>query len=220
MKVLICVPCMDAVQTSFFTSVLGLRYDPRHQYHWSVKCNSLVYNARNEMAMEAIGGGYDVMVSFDSDLVLPEDALLRLVGIIETGADFVTGLYFRRRLPTSPLILKALDWYEDEVLGAQEVAEVYEDYPRDCVFPVAGAGFGCCAVRVEAMKKVVPMFRVAPFTPMPRLSEDYSFCWRLGKVEGVKMVCDSGLKPGHAGLWVYGEKDWDGQVKMKHGAEE
>ena len=214
-KIMICVPTLDKVDASFFTSVLALKYDGAHRYAWNVKSNSLVYDARTEMALEAINGGYDVMVSLDSDLVLEPETLLNLVAGIEAGNDLVTGLYFKRRLPTQPLILKALDWFEDEQLGAQEFAEVYEDYPRQSVFDVAGAGFGCCAVRVETMKRMVPMFRCAPFTPLPRLSEDYSFCWRMGRVPGARMVCDSRIRPKHAGLWLYGEADWDRQREVQ-----
>lgn len=213
-KIMICVPTLDRVDASFFTSVLALKYDGEHRYAWNVKSNSLVYDARNEMALEAINGGYDVMVSLDSDLVLEPETLLNLVAGIEAGNDFVTGLYFMRRLPTKPLILKELDWYEDEVLGAQESAEVYEDYPRDSVFEIAGCGFGCCIMSVEMVKHMTVAYRMNPFTPMPRLSEDYSFCWRARKL-GYRLWCDSRIRPGHAGLKVYGEADWDRQMEAE-----
>ena len=70
-----------------------------------------------------------------------------------------------RRLPTKPLILKELDWYEDETLGAQEVAEVYEDYPRDSVFEITGCGFGCCVMSVEMLKRMTVAYRMNVFTP-------------------------------------------------------
>ena len=127
--------------------------------------------------------------------------------------DFVSGLYFMRRLPTKPLILKELDWYEDEVLGAQESAEVYEDYPRDSVFEIAGCGFGCCIMSVLKVEHMTVAYRMNPFTPMPRLSEDYSFCLRARKL-GYKLWCDSRIRPGHAGLMVYRQEDWDAQREV------
>ena len=63
---------------------------------------------------------------------------------------------------------------------------------------------------VEMVKHMTVAYRMNPFTPMPRLSEDYSFCWRARKL-GYKLWCDSRIRPLHAGLKLYGEADWDRQ---------
>ena len=219
-KVVIGIPCMDTVSTSFFSSVLGQRYDSCHQYSYAIEAGSMVYDARGRIAQRAINAGADWLVMYDSDMVLPSTTTMALLDTAmgdmpcpDRGVkkkDFVSGLYFMRRLPTKPLILKELDWYEDETLGAQEFAEAYEDYPRDSVFEIAGCGFGCCIMSVEMVKHMTVAYRMNPFTPMPRLSEDYSFCWRARKL-GYKLWCDSRIAPGHAGLWLYGEADWDRQ---------
>ena len=219
-KVVIGIPCMDTVSTSFFSSVLGQRYDSVHQYSYAIEAGSMVHDARGRIAQRAINAGADWLVFFDSDMVLSPETTMALLDTAigdmpcpdrgGVAKDFVTGLYFMRRLPTKPLILKELDWYEDEVLGAQESAEVYEKYPRDSVFEIAGCGFGCCIMSVEMVKRMTVAYRMNPFTPMPRLSEDYSFCWRARKL-GYKMWCDSRIRPGHCGLWVYGEGDWERQ---------
>ena len=119
----------------------------------------------------------------------------------------MTGLYFKRRLPTSPVILKALDWYQHETLGPQEVAETYDDYPAGEIFKIAGCGMGCCVMRTQLLKDVTMAFKYPPFTPLPRLSEDYAFCWRAGQI-GATLMCDSRILPKHAGLKLYGENDW------------
>ena len=242
-KVVIGIPCMDTVSTSFFSSVLGQRYDSVHQYSYAIEAGSMVYDARGRIAQRAINAGAEWLIMYDSDMVLPPETTQRLLdaamgdapsdvvpygsrtsSVSAEGADtfpkgedlggglrsFVSGLYFMRRLPTKPLILKELDWYEDEVLGAQEFAEVYEDYPRDSVFEIAGCGFGCCVMSVEMVKHMTVAYRMNPFTPMPRLSEDYSFCLRARKL-GYKLWCDSRIRPLHAGLKLYGEADWDRQ---------
>lgn len=227
-KVVIGIPCMDTVATSFFSSVLGQRYAPGHEYSYAIEAGSMVYDARGRIAQRAINAGAEWLVMLDSDMVLEADTVARLIeaaegnqgnreqgtgnqGNTEQGTgnrEFVTGLYFMRRLPTKPLILKDLDWYEDEVLGAQETAEIYESYPREAVFEIAGCGFGCCILSVEMLKRMTVAYRMNPFTPMPRLSEDYSFCWRARKM-GYKLWCDSQIRPGHCGLKVYTESDWD-----------
>ena len=208
-KVVIGIPCMDTVSTSFFSSVLAQRYDQVHQYLYAIEAGSMVYDARGRIAQRAINSGADWLVMYDSDMILTPETTMALLDTA-MGKEFVSGLYFMRRLPTKPLILKDLDWYEDEALGAQDVAEVYEDYPKRSVFEIAGCGFGCCIMSVEMIKRMTVAYRMNPFTPMPRLSEDYSFCWRARKL-GYKLWCDSRIRPGHAGLWVYGEGDWERQ---------
>ena len=223
-KVVIGIPCMDTVSTSFFSSVLGQRYDAVYQYSYAIEAGSMVYDARGRIAQRAINAGADWLIMYDSDMVLEPETTQRLLDAAMGDAsypdrggakkDFVTGLYFMRRLPTMPLILKSLDWYEDETMGPQEFAEVYEDYPRRSVFEIAGCGFGCCIMSVEMLKRMTVAFRMNPFTPMPRLSEDYSFCWRARKL-GYRLWCDSRIMPGHAGLKVYREEDWDRQEGAK-----
>lgn len=215
-KILVCVPTLDSVSASFHASQMMLRWDDGNKYAYSVKSNSLTYNARNEFALDAINGKYSFLVFLDSDILCEPDTILRLVKDIEdSGADLVTGIYFKRRLPTSPVIYKSIDWSEDAVLGAQEFVEAYEDWPREGgLFEIEGCGMGCCVIRVEMLPEVVAAFRMGPFTPMPRLSEDLSFCWRLKKL-GKRMLCDPGILVGHVGMWIYRRQDWDRQREVQ-----
>ena len=215
-KILVCVPTLDSVSASFHASQMMLRWDDGNKYAYSVKSNSLTYNARNEFALDAINGKYSFLVFLDSDILCEPDTILRLVkDIQDSGADLVTGIYFKRRLPTSPVIYKSIDWSEDAVLGAQEFVEAYEDWPREGgLFEIEGCGMGCCVMRVEMLPEVVAAFRMGPFTPMPRLSEDLSFCWRLKKL-GKRMLCDPGILVGHVGMWIYRRQDWDRQREVQ-----
>jgi GT2 family glycosyltransferase len=96
----------------------------------------------------------------------------------------------------------------------QNFVETYEDYPKDSVFEIAGAGFGCCIMRMSMVKDLIERCKGNPFQPLPELSEDYSFCYRA-KQAGYRLWCDSRIRPGHAGLHVYTEKDWTRQQKKR-----
>ena len=213
-KILIGIPTVSNVDASFFASILSMRYDDGNQYMTYVKSNSLIYNARIEIAHEAIRAGADYLMFIDSDMVCQSDTVKRMVAGIH-GKDFLTSLYFRRRMPTKPLILKYLEWYQDETLGAQTYAETYEDYPRDSVFEVEGCGFGCCIMRTEIAKRMEIACNGNPWTPLPNLSEDFAFCWRARQIEGIKLWCDSSIRPGHAGLHVYTQDDWIKQMEAR-----
>ena len=210
-KVIIGIPCMDSVSTSFFSSILGQEYTAGDLYSYGIEVGSMVYTARGRIANSAINRSADVLVFYDSDMILEPDTTTKLVNhIVKGGKDFVSGIYFKRNPNTEPLILKELDWYsgDDMIYGPQETAIIYEDYPKDTVFEIAGCGFGVCAMSVEMLKQVTVASKMNPFTPLPRLSEDYSFCFRARQA-GYKLWCDSTIKTGHAGLKVYTEADWE-----------
>lgn len=221
-RVVIGVPCMDTVSTSFFSSILTQRYTPGYQFSYAIEAGSMVYTARARIVQRAIMAEADYCIMYDSDMVLPNDTTMRLIDAMEGDMpypdrerqpkDFVSGLYFMRRLPTKPLILKSAEQYEDEY-GQQNFVETYEDYPKDSMFEIAGAGFGCCIMRMDMVKDMIERCKGNPFQPLPELSEDYSFCYRA-KEAGYRLWCDSRIKPGHAGLKVYTEADWS-KKRMK-----
>jgi len=240
-RVVIGIPCMDTVSTSFFSSILTQRYTPGYQFSYAIEAGSVVYTARARIVQRAIMAEADYCIMYDSDMILPPETTERLVDALEGGGaaevvphgtrtssvsgeaaatlpkgegrDFVSGLYFMRRLPTKPLILKSAEQYEDEY-GRQNFVETYEDYPRDSVFEIAGAGFGCCIMRMDMVKDLIERCKGNPFQPLPELSEDYSFCYRA-KQAGYRLWCDSRIRPGHAGLHVYTEQDWTRQQKKR-----
>ena len=207
-KILIGIPTMQYVAQQFLGSTLAMNYD-HNQYCYDIKANSLVYIARNEIAVDAIGGGFDWLVFLDSDMVLEPDTVSKLVhDAREFDHDFVTGLYFKRKLPTEPLILKHLGWTVDDNGIAKSEAEVYTDYPKNKMVEIAGSGMGCCIIKVDTLHKVANAFRCGPFDPMQQLSEDYAFCWRMRQYRR-KLWCDTSIKAGHAGTYVYTEEDYE-----------
>ena len=202
-NILICVPAMNTVATEFFSSFTGLRRVEGS--HVMLTKDTLIYSARNALAMTAVDRGYDWLFWLDSDMVFEPDTLERLLAEAEEkNLDVLSGLYFKRMSPTEPVILKKLDWRVNERGEVEKESEAYLDYPKDTLFEVAGAGTGCLLTKVDVYRKVVEKFGITPFQPLPNLGEDYSFCWRLGQVD-VKIYCDSRIKLGHAGAWIYDE---------------
>ena len=69
-RILIGIPTIDKVDSSFMTSVMGMDLSDGNEYAFTTRSNSLIYNARGSMAIEAINGKYDWLVMIDSDMVL------------------------------------------------------------------------------------------------------------------------------------------------------
>lgn len=190
MKIMICVPCMDMTTVTFTQSLATLRKVGETQIIF--KTGSLIYSSRNQLAADAIKAGVDYVVWFDADMSFQPDTLERLIQRLEEGCDIISGLYFRRLAPFTPVLFKWLNI--DSVLNRWQG---YDDYPEDSLFELQGIGFGCCAMKAEVLMDLIATEK-QPFTPLEGFGEDLSFCIRARK-HGYKIWCDSTIKCGHTG---------------------
>lgn len=207
-KVLIGIPMLGTVTAEFLKSILELRTPFDSQI--CLEVNSLTHVARNNLAYKALYGQYDYLVMIDSDMVFEPDSVTKLVNDLEQNknAGLVGALAFRRHFPTAPVLAKKLTWSKDANTGVVHYTdEIYEDYPRNTLFSVAGCGFGMVCIRCSSIWDVTRKFATAPFDPMPQFGEDYSFCWRMGKLD-MELLCDSSVLPGHVGTMVFTEREW------------
>ena len=175
MKTLIAIPCMDMVHTLFAKSVMTLQL--RDQVEVSFASGSLIYDARNKLAMKAVEEGFDRVLWLDSDMVFEPDLFPKLANRLDEGYSFVSGLYFKRKAPIAPVIYERCDLVENETHETIPVAKTFDDYPKDQLFEIKAAGFG----------------------------EDLAFCYRC-QMAGEKMLCDSSIKLKHLGLVEIGEE--------------
>lgn len=214
MRTLIAIPCMDMVHTVFMRSMLTLNKVGEVQY--CISCSSLIYDARNGLAKKAITEHFDRVLWLDSDMEFEPDLMERLSADMDEGREFVSGLYFKRKAPITPVIYRECGYYhskEDDKVTP--IAVSYDDYPRDSIFEVAAAGFGVVMVTTDLLTRVVEKFG-APFSPILGFGEDLSFCSRARDV-GAQLWCDSRVKLGHVGQGTITE-DIYLQNGVKHNA--
>ena len=205
MKTLIAVPCHDMVHADFMRSMVEL--DKPEGTAFAVIKNTLIYVARNAIADRAVKGGFDRVMWFDSDMIVPRDTLVRLSADMDEGREFVTGLYFTRRKPMIPVIDREIHWNLQPDGWVECGAESYYDYPQESIFPVAGCGFGVCITSVPLLKMMIEKYG-APFYPLMGMGEDNSFCFRVNE-SGGKCYCDSRIKAGHIGSMVFDETGYE-----------
>ena len=203
MKTLIAVPCFDMVHTDFMRCLIDLEKPEGTSY--TVIKNTLIYNARNTIAANAVKMGFDRIMWFDSDVTFAPDTLIRLSETMDkTGGDIVTGLYFTRKKNCRPVIFDNLLYNVMNDGRVQSGATYYEEYPKDSIFPVAGCGFGCVMTSVELINRLGQKYG-APFNPLFGLGEDLSFCHRANGILA-HSYCDSTVKCGHIGTMEYNEE--------------
>lgn len=203
MKTLIAIPHMDTVPFSFMMSLMRLMSVGETQI--ADRGSSLVYDARNRLAGQAVSQGYDRMLFLDSDMVFRPDLLVKLSQDLDEGREYVCGLFFSRKPAFEPVIYKTLE-YKCEGIKPEMKLEKHLDYPQNEVFQIAGSGFGAVLMTTDLINKVGDKFGY-PFSPVMGLGEDLSFCWRVQQL-GIPMYCDSRVKVGHAGILTVSEETY------------
>lgn len=202
MRTLIAIPCTENIPTITVKSLLSLQCE---DVEYSFTMNSLVYDARNLLAQKACENGFDRILWIDSDMVFDPDLFYRLSAHLDEGYDFVTGLYFSRKMPIIPIIYKDV-----KVLRNEEkllpVSVEYADYPKDSFFEIKGCGFGGCMMTTKMVLDVAQRYGL-PFSPILGFGEDLSFCKRATE-SGYKIFCDSSIKLGHRSYCVVQEEDY------------
>ena len=190
MKVLIAIPAMDSVPTQFAWSLATLQKEQNTIVAFQI--SSLVYTARNELARGAIKMGADFVLWLDSDMVFEPDTLKRLLkDYEEKKGDIITGVYYRRVPPFTPVLYDEFN-VADEAVTWKETRDVKDDF-----FEVEGCGFGCVLMPTETLFDVYEKYG-QPFDPISGSGEDLSFCWRARQL-GYKIVCYPSIQPGHVG---------------------
>ena len=203
-KVLIAVPCMDQVPAQFAQSLASL--DKVGECGIAFQISSLIYTARNKLAMIAIEKECDYVLWLDSDMVFPRDTLKRMLENKDKG-DIITGMYFRRVEPYHPCLFSKLD-INDEGGATEDQKEIPNGF-----FEVEGCGFGCVLTPVNVFIDVLTKFGDM-FSPISSVGEDLSFCWRARQC-GYKIVCDPSIPLGHVGHYVVDRGFYEAYAKAK-----
>lgn len=210
MKIMIAIPAQDLMHTGFVQSLLGLKIPEGAQIRYGMVMNSLVYEARNALAAQAVKEECDYVLWLDSDMTFGPDLLNDLLA---DDKDIVAGIFFRRRPPFNPCIYKTLR--ADREFPERNAHEQYDDYPKDTLFEVEGVGMAAVLVKIDVFRKITlneyKGHSVAPpFVPLLGYGEDLSFCIRAREA-GCEVWCDSRVKVGHMASVVVDEKAWEAQ---------
>lgn len=192
MKIFIAVPSMDQVPARFAQSLAMLRC--KYDAVVGFQMGSLVWDSRTKLSQRAIRCEADYMLWLDSDMEFPPDLLERLMDTLEKTpeADIVTGLYFRRVEPYSPVLFEKI-----QLAGPGANWKEFDQLPEEPVFEVEGCGFGAVLVPTDVIMSVTAKYG-DPFWPQNHLGEDLAFCIRAREL-GYHIYCDQTIKIGHVG---------------------
>ena len=215
-KILIAVPCMDQLPAQFAHSLATLTSYGIEDTKIAIWFNlgSLIYTSRDQIAKKALLDEADLVMWFDSDMVFNPDTLKKMLEHIDNGADIVTGVYYRRTPPYTPVIFDKMELNED---GTAFEFNEYKEIPSE-PFEVGACGFGCVLMKAEIFVSVFAKFGQM-FTPIANCGEDIAFCWRARQC-GYKILADPSIGLGHVGHAIVTKEffeNYQSTLKTKEG---
>jgi hypothetical protein len=157
--------------------------------------------ARNTAAQNFImqGPGFaDGILWIDDDMVIPSDAISRLLDQVNTlPCDFISGLYHQRAGDHLPVF-----YHFNKNKGH---FSIFKEYPENVIVPIEGCGFGfvwTSAKLIEAVARHPDFDSKKGWFPDERYSggfgEDLSFCHMATKCD-IQLYVDTGIQLGHMG---------------------
>lgn len=142
-----------------------------------------VPDARNFIVQEAINEGIDYIFFVDDDVIVPRNALVKL---IKHKVDVVGGMYYRKYFP-----LETVGMHEngDGQPGSMDDYTIGDIIHNTLVLPS-----GCTLIKVEVLKKIeYPWYKIITVNGRPTLTEDTYLCQKLKNI-GVDIITDTSIQ--------------------------
>ena len=208
MNILIAVPSMDSVPAVFAQSLAMLKKVGNCAVAFQV--GSLVYESRNDLAKYAVQSEADYVLWLDSDMMFEPELLEKMMATLqEKDLDILSGIYYRRRHPFSPVLMKKLSIAENNFCEYEN----FNAYPEDGIFEVEGIGFGCVLMKSDVLMDIKATYNDW-FSPFGRVGEDLSFCWRARQT-GHRIYADPSIQLGHCGQQIITKEFYEAFMKQK-----
>lgn len=209
-RILIAVPTFESIYPDTYQAVYELDRG-EHEVHFEFVRGYDIATARNRIAQRSLDVGADAVLMVDNDVVLPKDALLKL---LECGKDVCLGYYAHRGTDnqyhgnTCICKLKApdgSDYYHYPLESEYSAAEMNElKEAGKTAIKVHGGGMGCALIRTKVFRKAsYPWYDWVNYGDANRgiLSEDLYFC-SLCHVHGIEIYADVRVGCGHLFRYV------------------
>lgn len=189
--ILIAVPTDKYIEAKTFKAIFDLEVPVGYKVDFRPYVSNQIDTIRNEIVKETLRDNYNYLFSIDSDIVLPTDALKKM---LEADKDMITGLYIQRIEDTH-----TVEVYRS-TNGDGRAHIPYELLKGKGIVEVAGCGFGCVLVKrkvMEGLKYPYFVYRSA-LDHAHTYSEDVYFC-KQATDAGFTIWADTSILCDHLG---------------------
>lgn len=191
-KILIAIPTNAGIEPETFRSIYNMKVPDGYETHFEYFYGYQIDQIRNLIADWA--KHYDYLFSVDSDIVVPEDALEKM---ISHDLDAVSGVYIQRLHDR-----QTVELYYKTNMGHMNYTG--DDLPRNKLIEVSGFGFGCALIKREVFLAIdYPHFEYrSALDHKHTLSEDIDFCMKAEE-KGFKLYADTSIICDHIGKHTF-----------------
>ena len=187
MRVLIAMPTSRHIEVETSASLIGMHKVGEIGVYMPVGYSVDV--SRNLIVEHAISNNYDYIFWVDTDMIVPKDALIKM---LSSGKDIISGVYSYKLLNGTNAVAKINKNGTYKDIPLKKIRETNK------IMEVDGIGFGCVLTKTSvfnALRK--PYFK---FTEV--CGEDIYFCIKAQE-KGYKVYLDTSIKCGHIGSVNY-----------------
>lgn len=195
MNILIGIPTKDKIDIEAAISIANLDWG-EHSVEYTHSDGAGVYGiaqARNRLVMKALDGGYDKLFMIDSDMIVPEDAIEKL---LEPEEKIVIGVArYKNDSGRAPIFR-----YTTDSTGSD--AWLWDEIP-DGRFEIKSGGVACAMIDVEMLRRMKrPWFVWEERANGTYVGEDIVFYEKLQQM-GIHPWADGRVRCGHIGRYIY-----------------
>lgn len=190
-SILIAIPAAKYIEPETFQAIYELRIPEGYRADFRFFWCYLIDQGRNTIANYAIQCGYDYLLAIDSDIVIPPDALEKM---LEHDKSIISGMY-KSKLKDEPIEVYDLGF---KLLPPTLLKNV------NGLLEVGGFGFGCVLVQTVVLAKIgYPQFSYhQAWKYVDVVTEYVDFC-KKATTNGFKLYCDTSIQCKRKGdtLW-------------------
>lgn len=195
MNILIGIPSKDKIEIETAISIANLDWDG-HSITYTHADGAGVYGiaqARNRLVQKAIDGGYDKLFMIDSDMIVPEDAIINL---LDPDEPIVIGVARYKNDSGRAPIFKGV---QDET-GSDAWRWDQIPYGR---FTFQSGGVACAMIDMSVFDTIPrPWFKWREMNNGAYLGEDIYF-YERARAAGYTPKADGRVRCGHIGRKIY-----------------
>jgi FkbM family methyltransferase len=188
-QILIAIPTNKYIESETFKSIYDLIVPDGYKTHFQFFYGYNIDQIRNLIA--DWGKNFDYLFCVDSDIVLPNDTLVKMIA---ADRDIISGLYIQRFSDRH-----VLELYQHTFNGGTENIP-YEHIEGRGIISIAGCGFGCVLIKSKVLQTMqYPHFVYKSALQMEgTVSEDIYFCIKA-KEAGFSIFADTSIICEHVG---------------------
>lgn len=212
MKIGICIPVFNTIPDHFFVNFIARIQELKGiDYKIYTLSAQPVDRARNQLVQMALDDNMDYILFIDSDILFWTGYIEELIKMAEKGAKVASGLYFQKRPPYVPMVMKLNEDGTHSVIKDIEDKYLMTDTLHHYfTVEVDAVGLGFCIIKAEIFKQMpYPWFKFewknsecvcgGMHGLMYNVGEDVYFCNQLNRL-GIKITLNKQLICMHYGI--------------------